>query len=108
MSSEHEDPIKDATYAEASMTAAIKRLAELSQAGSEIRSMITVLEALAKDSGPLAELMHLFSEGGEWLTGFEDNSADEASELMRDAAEYISGVRNVANIILPWLRPLAD
>lgn len=107
MSNEHEDLVKKATSAGDGMTAAIKRLAELSRAESDVHGMIAVLEVLTDNSGALVELTHMFKEGGDWLTGFEDNSADEAAELMAASANYISGVRDVANTILPWLRPLA-
>lgn len=108
MSNGYEDLIKDVTYAAASMTAAIGRLAEFSRSESDVHGMIAVLDAVAGESGALTQLMHMFSEGGDWLTGFENDSADEAAELMADAAEYISGVRNVAKIITPLIRPLAD
>lgn len=91
----------------AEMTAAVRRLAELSRDESEMPSMVAVLEALGADGGPLAALGDLFSQGAEWLQDFEEEAADTAADRMDDTAGHTEGLRYNIDIVLRLIRPLA-
>lgn len=91
----------------AEMTAAVRRLAELSRDESEMASMVTVLEILGADDGPLAALGDLFSQGAEWLQEFEEEAADTAADRIDDAAGRTEALRYDLDIVLRLIRPLA-
>jgi hypothetical protein len=96
-----------AERASADMTAAVRRLAELSRTDSEMSSMVTVLEALTACGGPLAAIGDLCSEGAEWLQEFEHDDADTAADRMDDTAGGTESVSSGLDIVLRLIRPLA-
>lgn len=91
----------------AEITANIRRLSELSRGAGEMLDMVTVLEALGADGGPLAALGDLLSEGAGWLPEFEDEDADTAADRMDDTAGHVESVRYGLDIVLRIIRPLA-
>jgi hypothetical protein len=89
------------------MTSAVQRLAKLSRQDSEMGSLVAVLEALTHRDGPLAELFTALTDSAVYLTGFEDEDADDAADRVNDAAHSIAVAREqLADGVLPYLRPL--
>lgn len=92
--------------AAATATAAIHRLAELSRAAGEMGDMVTAIEALTADSGPLAELIDTFGNAAGWLVDFEDDDAAVAADRMDDAASNVDDLKYNLRLALARLQPL--
>lgn len=95
--------------AAADMTAAIRRLAELSRMDGDVPNMVAALSALIAANGPLDTLAaDLLGDGSGWLDDFEDETAEFASNLMGDAMSRTGQLNYELEIIRDTLKPLAD
>lgn len=90
------------------MTTAVRELSESLQADVELSSMVTVLDALNAEEGPLKALADMFIKGAEWIVEFEQDVFETAADRLEDCAQYAEDTRYTIRLILNMIRPLAE
>ncbi len=68
--------------------------------------MVTALEALAGDDGPLAEIGEMLGSASGWLQEFEHDDAQSAADRMEDTSGYTESIRYSLDLVLRMIRPL--
>ena len=90
----------------AEVTAGIRQLSLLTRASGTMGEMVTALEALAADDGPLAEMGEMLGSASGWLLECEHDDAQSAGDRMEDTSGYTESIRYSLDRVLRMIRPL--